>query len=437
MVNPLFFIPSAIALAVNLGLGLYVLSKNPKNSTNRLFAFISVTLALWIVSDALMRAAPGPGEAFFWFKAFLLDFGIMSVAIIHFTFLFPRRIPYDLWFLHPRGEPTIVVPPRLAIPGMYSAPLLFGAVLFANLFPGEAYMRSMDLYCHAGGGSLVKAAGPPGSLCGPYDPWGYLPNYEPISPIILAGFAILVLFYYRGGYNCYRAYRETDSEVVKKQVVLMLIGAVLMLNATGLFSSILPYMGIVTPLYGAWPTMFVALFSGYSVLRYKLLLQPATEAPRLQKTRYEVSPGKCYLVKEPRMERSIEVFTNLVFQGVPGLCITRTLPSELRRQTGLEKTPMLWLSRRPAGDDPSLSGLHDLYVTIEDFVKRSPGSIVLLDGLAYLIQNSGFTPVLKFIQDLREVVTLHRSRLLLPLDTRTLEPREMALLEGETEPLPF
>lgn len=47
----------------------------------------------------------------------------------HFTFVFPRQIPYDLWFLHRRGRPPIQVKPWLAVGAMYAAVPVFALLL--------------------------------------------------------------------------------------------------------------------------------------------------------------------------------------------------------------------------------------------------------------------------------------------------------------------
>ena len=60
---------------------------------------------------------------------------------------------------------------------------------------------------------------------------------------------------------------------------------------------------------------------------------------------------------------------------------------------------------------------------------------MLLDGLEYLVTTNGFDLTMKFLHDLRESVTLNRSRLIVPVSPATLDTRKLALLERHMEPI--
>lgn len=75
-------------------------------------------------------------------------------------------------------------------------------------------------------------------------------------------------------------------------------------------------------------------------------------------------------------------------------------------------------------------------LTVHDFIKASENSVILFHGLEYLVTRYGFLKVLKFFQDLNEVIVSCNSRVIVPTDPRTLEDREIALLEGEMEIIP-
>jgi len=57
----------------------------------------------------------------------------------------------------------------------------------------------------------------------------------------------------------------------------------------------------------------------------------------------------------------------------------------------------------------------------------------MIDGIEFLIVNNGFDKVLKMIHRITEVVMEYKSRLIISIDPRALDVREMALLERNME----
>jgi archaellum biogenesis ATPase FlaH len=53
----------------------------------------------------------------------------------------------------------------------------------------------------------------------------------------------------------------------------------------------------------------------------------------------------------------------------------------------------------------------------------------MLDGLEYLLVNNDFSRLLKFIEYINELVMQNSALLLISIDQRALDEREMALLE--------
>ncbi|MDD1765075.1 MAG: DUF835 domain-containing protein, partial [Methanomassiliicoccales archaeon] len=80
--------------------------------------------------------------------------------------------------------------------------------------------------------------------------------------------------------------------------------------------------------------------------------------------------------------------------------------------------------------------LEKLSVSLEQFISAAntgEGSIVLLDGLEYLITNNNFLTVLRFVQSLRDQIAIKNAVLLMALNPSTLEPHELNLLEKEVD----
>ena len=137
-----------------------------------------------------------------------------------------------------------------------------------------------------------------------------------------------------------------------------------------------------------------------------------------------------YLFKGSNIEKSYETFKELVLQNKTGLFITREHPDTIRNQFDLKNSDIYWLTRSRT-ETPSLdpSKIEKLRWVIKDFVNKNKNSVVLFDGLEYLILQNNFNTVLKFVELLKDDIALNDAILLLPINPATLEPREIALLE--------
>ena len=138
-------------------------------------------------------------------------------------------------------------------------------------------------------------------------------------------------------------------------------------------------------------------------------------------------------MKEQKPDRSFDIFVDQVTHNIPGLCITRQYPATVRQEWGLEKTPIIWLSNQLGKVYVNPSNIGILGDTIIRFIEKTDDSVVMIDGIEFLIVNNGFDKVLKMIHRVTEVVMEYRSRLIISIDPRALDTRELALLERNME----
>lgn len=144
--------------------------------------------------------------------------------------------------------------------------------------------------------------------------------------------------------------------------------------------------------------------------------------------------GSSYLFTERAVPRAYDAFKRLLAEGKRGLVISRNHPERVQQAYGLD-CPVMWIAKstKPTGGVLSLepTRLMKIHGTISDFIKANPGSVVLLDGLEYLITENGFGPVMKTVQLTNEEVAMSGSFLLVPIDPRTLETQQLGYLERE------
>ena len=123
----------------------------------------------------------------------------------------------------------------------------------------------------------------------------------------------------------------------------------------------------------------------------------------------------------------------MVTHNISGLAVTRTLPDSIKQKYGLEKTPFIWLSKTGNPNTISPVYLNTLMNLITDFIGKGKDTVVILEGLEYLVSQNNFDLVLKFIQALRDFLIIENSRLIIPLNRDTFTQKEMAQLEKELE----
>jgi hypothetical protein len=68
---------------------------------------------------------------------------------------------------------------------------------------------------------------------------------------------------------------------------------------------------------------------------------------------------------------------------------------------------------------------------IKDFIGKGGDTVILLEGVEYLILHNGFEDVLKVIQSLDDVVVQNKSRLIVPIDPSTITEQQFHLLSRE------
>ncbi|MGP8069614.1 MAG: PAS domain S-box protein [Candidatus Bathyarchaeia archaeon] len=145
-----------------------------------------------------------------------------------------------------------------------------------------------------------------------------------------------------------------------------------------------------------------------------------------------LEPGEMYLFKKNPAD-AFEVFTNTVFAGHQGLCVTRMYPPKVRSRYGIQKTPIVWLTNESTEGEQCMHSIQDLSIVIGDYLAKAEKAVVLIDGFEYLITNHGFEAFLRFLQILKNRVQRGNGIIIASIIEQTLAPRELALIEREMQ----
>jgi hypothetical protein len=154
---------------------------------------------------------------------------------------------------------------------------------------------------------------------------------------------------------------------------------------------------------------------------------------------FPVEKGFIYLVKEKRPNISFAMFKEATAHGAKGMLVAREHPNRLKQMHEFEAAKILWLTRRVGVDHIDPTELSLLNLEITKFVQGTPKSVVLLEGLEYIITQNDFETVLRFVNHLHDFVLAHDCAVIIIIDPRVLSTRELALLERSArivEPMP-
>jgi signal transduction histidine kinase len=99
-----FFVSSLTAVA-NLILGLFTYLKNPKSATNKLFAFLTLQISLWAITNYFSLHASTEALTLFWIRTVMFIVSALGPTIFLLIKAFPERstnlpkyVIYAVWF---------------------------------------------------------------------------------------------------------------------------------------------------------------------------------------------------------------------------------------------------------------------------------------------------------------------------------------------------
>jgi len=143
--------------------------------------------------------------------------------------------------------------------------------------------------------------------------------------------------------------------------------------------------------------------------------------------------GSSYLLPDEKPDRAFQILASEIAHGGKALVIARLYPDEVRKRYGLKDVPVLWLSRGYGKETVNPTNLGALVQDIERFMSGKEDSVVLLDGIEYLLVQNNPQKVVKFIQVLVDSASVHRSKLLVSFDVKSVSEAVRALITRDLQ----
>ncbi len=187
------------------------------------------------------------------------------------------------------------------------------------------------------------------------------------------------------------------------------------------------------------------LSRGDEVCTIKLLpsteyFEPIAEGPEgaprkdyIGESSIKLESGISYLMETDDLSRCYELFLERTMGGAQGLCITRDFPDRVRSKFNIKKSPVIWLSNADLEYAVEPVQLGKLYHKIEDFLKKTEKGLIILVGIEYLITQNNYSSALKFLQLIKDQISIYGATLLVPIVPETLAEKDLKLIEREFE----
>jgi len=164
----------------------------------------------------------------------------------------------------------------------------------------------------------------------------------------------------------------------------------------------------------------------------KLGINIEIEQEKFNQADITLESKKMYLIKEDHENHAYELFINTLNNGFAGLGLVRDDPKKVKEKYNLFKTPFIWLTNQKIQGIPCETNIENLFVIINQFIKKSQKSVILIDRLDYLIKENGFENVIKKLHALKDSINSSNSIVILSINPELVLDYEIKAMEAET-----
>jgi len=148
---------------------------------------------------------------------------------------------------------------------------------------------------------------------------------------------------------------------------------------------------------------------------------------------YAFDLGRIYLILNPRSDRAFSIARDFLSSGQRMLCVSRYHPEIVRGMWINEDFKSIWLSERHGESNVPANQLSRLKGKIGAFLSDRGNGVVMLDGIEYLSLFNDFSKLLRFVEELNDMVMELRAILLISVDPRSFDQRSLARLRRFAE----
>jgi len=147
--------------------------------------------------------------------------------------------------------------------------------------------------------------------------------------------------------------------------------------------------------------------------------------------------GCGYLITSENIKSSIDLFVNLILTGHKGLFIGRGTPSIVKSTIPkIRDLEIVLLSQTKQKEFHTISNLEQLKNQILEFIKKHDNSIVLIDGVHYLLTRFSFEEFISILYEINDMISNYKSIIFFRIDPTTIDAMQLAIFQNELQLLP-
>lgn len=222
--------------------------------------------------------------------------------------------------------------------------------------------------------------------------------------------------------------QKTEDRKVRAQIGIVAIATTVPV-IYGLAQDVLEQASINLPPILSPGYFLAAIIMAWAVLRYRLFAIEVLDKVKTTKTNaLRKDYGLTMLYFEKKGSRAFDAFIAEMGTGSVGAVISRIHPDIIRENFHLQGVPLIWLAQQPGESRIDPTNLGILQHSILEFYRKHEGSVVLLEGIEYLLANNSLESVLKTLYALDDEVVVRRGLLIITVDPEILTEQGVAML---------
>jgi len=402
-INP-FVIPTIITMVSFILLVSYVLFWTRSNEARNLAIAIMFTLICWAVGEAIMRITTDEGIALV-ADRILVTIGatFIGALTLHFVLVLTDRLK---------------------------------GIRDSSFYVGYYFIPSFISVLRAGTNAVVVGID--------LKYWGYDEVQSGLGSflynVLMLLYFIFVLFF------LFTTLRKSEGKT-KRAYWLLIVGQIIPLVIVFATDAILPLLGTNLPDMAMTATLFFAIMltiairylEAFEIVPVKEKGRDAREG-KPKRSPFIVPTGKIYYIDEHKPDASLRAFASLVYSGRRGLALVRMNPRKFRELTGLETTPVIWLSSQEGPGERAInpSAIPRLFTTINEFLTSAKDPVILIEGIETMIFTNNFREVMGFLSQMYERISVAEDIMIIPISKATVNESEWALMTKHMDDLtPF
>ncbi len=147
--------------------------------------------------------------------------------------------------------------------------------------------------------------------------------------------------------------------------------------------------------------------------------------------------GNSYLFPDKNVDSAVDLFVDIVRSNYTGLFFTRSNPEMIKSMIpSRSKIDVVLFSQEKLADFKNISDTKPFIQSVKDFTSNHKKTVVLLDGIHYLITKFSFETFLDVLYQINEIVAKTHSIMFIRVDPSIVDGQQMAIIENELHKLP-